>query len=85
MSEVRVFRCCTDDDGTYLGSPFIHDPDLPGDGPWYLAVIDPDDDARRTEYGFATRDQALSKLATLIADGLAATTTTIDEPYPDGI
>lgn len=55
---MRVFKCCTDDEGEYCGSKLIHDPDIPGDGPWYVAIKS--GDKHRYENGFGTKEQALA-------------------------
>ena len=56
--EITVFKCCMDD-GTYLGNPIIHDPTLPGDGPWFLTVKQR---GVATSFGYGTKQEALSAL-----------------------
>lgn len=62
--QLRIFKCCTLDDGTYTGSPFIHDPGWVGDGPWYVFFSDKADTSR-FDLGFGTKEQALAFVAEL--------------------
>lgn len=55
--EVYVFKCCTDEEGNYFGWPFIHNPEVAGDGPWFTAVVR---EGVRVEFGFPTKDEALA-------------------------
>lgn len=61
--EIDVYRCCTDSDGstgrpvgTYLGDTFVHDPDVPGNGPWYLKITQ---EGVTFELGFGTKAEAV--------------------------
>ena len=60
-SIVKVFKCCSVD-GAYYGDRLIHNPEVPGDGPWYLSIKTGDS---FTEFGFGTKAAALSTLAAL--------------------
>ena len=62
--KLKVFKCCTLDDGTYMGSPFIHNPEWSNDGPWYIFFSDKAD-TNMFDLGFGTKEQALAFLAEL--------------------
>lgn len=62
--QLKIFKCCTGDDGEYFGSPLIHDPEWTGDGPWYISYND-EANTSKFELGFGTKEQALAFLAEL--------------------
>ena len=55
LVEIDVFRCCTVD-GEYWGGTFIHDPELPGDGPWLVRITKLD---VSITFGAGTKEDAL--------------------------
>lgn len=61
--QLKVFKCCTLEDGTYMGEG-IHDVDWGVDGPWYVFFNDKAD-TNRFDFGFGTKEQALAFVAEL--------------------
>lgn len=60
--EIHMVKCCTVD-GEYYGDG-VHDPTVPGDGPWYVQKwVDGD---LKTDVGVGTRAEALNLLEQLL-------------------
>jgi hypothetical protein len=59
--EVDIFKCCSDN-GEYLGNVLIHDPNVPGDGPWFMTV---DKKGEHLTFGFGTKAEAIATLSAL--------------------
>lgn len=59
--DIDVFKCCMID-GKYLGDVMTHNPNLPGDGPWYVRIVKK---GVALEFGTGTREKALEILTTL--------------------
>lgn len=56
LVDIDVFRCCSVG-GDYFGGLSVHDPDLPGDGPWFVRILKEGVDIT---FGFGTKAEALA-------------------------
>lgn len=56
--EIEVFKCCVVD-GVYVGDTFMHNPDIPGDGPWFTVIHK---DGVSVSLGFGTKEAAVAAI-----------------------
>lgn len=62
--DIDIFKCCMHE-GKYLGDLLLHNPDIPGDGPWFLVITQ---DGVSTTFGYGTKREALDAMDNLTRD-----------------